>query len=88
MRAGLYYRARMVTDRDSNSIPPSSLWGRVRFFLESHPTLATFFLMAPAMVAILLLSIQSVALEPTQRLAMVFATIGLAAAASWIISIE
>lgn len=61
---------------------------QLRAFLEAHPTLSTFLFLAPGMVAILLWSMQSVPLEPQQRLAMVLATVALAGACAWIISWE
>ena len=75
----------MATGSEQDAPPSSSLFARLRAFYEDHAVLGNFLLLAPPMVVILLLSIQSVIMEPTQRLAMVAATVGLAAACAWIV---
>lgn len=60
------------------------LFTQLRDFYEARPVLSTFLLLAPIMVVILLLSIQTAVMEPHQRLVMVLATIGLAGACAWI----
>src|SRR5947209_4110728 len=66
---------------------PPSLFARLRVFYEEHPVLGNFLLLAPPMVVILLLSIQSAIMEPSQRAAMVVATIGLAGVCAWIVGV-
>ena len=78
----------MTTNREPTPAPPRNAWQRAFAFLSIHPFLALFCVLGPAMVVILLIAMQSVALEPSQRLAMVLATLGLGAACAWIISID
>ena len=53
-----------------------------------HPVLASWALMAVAMVAILLLATRGAALTGAQRAWLVVATVGLAGACAWIIGLE
>ncbi|MSQ23001.1 MAG: hypothetical protein EXR58_00345 [Chloroflexi bacterium] len=78
----------MSIDRDPAASPPETPGRRMWGFWAVHPALALFAVLGPAMVAILLLAMQSVAMEPSQRLAMALATLGLAAACAWIISLK
>jgi hypothetical protein len=59
---------------------------RLRTLFDHHPTLALFLLLAPALAAVLLVFLRDVALEPSQRLWMLAATVGLAALSAWIVS--
>lgn len=78
----------MAPDREPPPPAVPSQWRRCIDYLRARPVFGMFAFMAPAMVAILLVSIQNVPLEPTQRLAMVVATVGLAAACAWTIAWE
>ena len=57
-------------------------------FLQKHPQLAAWFVLAIGMVAILLWSARDVGLLPAQMLALTVATILLAGLCVWIISWE
>jgi hypothetical protein len=61
---------------------------QIRSFYERHPFLVNWILLSIGMVAILLYSARNVDLQPTQLLAMVVATVGVAALCVWIISWE
>ncbi|HEY8477926.1 MAG TPA: hypothetical protein VIN09_13765 [Chloroflexota bacterium] len=61
---------------------------QLRSFYERHPFLVNWILLSIGMVAILLYSARNVDLQPTQLLAMVVATVGVAALCVWIISWE
>ncbi|MGC8838032.1 MAG: hypothetical protein ACP5UM_06400 [Anaerolineae bacterium] len=61
---------------------------RLREFLRSHPRLAQWALLAAAMVLVVLWASWGVQLTPTQRLAIVAATVGLAGLCVWIIHWE
>ncbi len=65
-----------------------SRWQRVRAFYAAHSILGNFLILAPSMVIILLVSIQTTQMEVTQRLTIVLATIGLAAACAWVINLS
>ncbi len=54
--------------------------------VKSHPMWAAWVALSIGMVAILLYTAKDVDLLPTQRLALVLATIGLAGACVWILS--
>ena len=60
----------------------------LRNFLDRHPRLAMWAALAAAMVVVLLWAAKDVALLPTQRLALVVATVLLAGACVWIIHWE
>lgn len=61
---------------------------RFRDFLRAHPRLAQWALLAMAMVLVVLWASRDVDLLPTQRLALVAATVGLAGLCVWIIHWE
>jgi hypothetical protein len=60
----------------------------IRQWLVRHPLIVAFVVLSIGMVAMLLYASRDVDLLPTQRLALVIATIGLAGACVWIISWE
>ncbi len=60
----------------------------VRNWINQHPRLAAWFVLAVGMVVIVLFSAKDVGLLPTQMLALVVATIGLAGLCVWIIGWE
>jgi hypothetical protein len=60
----------------------------IKQWIVRHPLLVAFVVLAIGMVAMLLYASRDVDLLPTQRLALVAATIGLAGACVWIISWE
>lgn len=60
----------------------------LRTLFDHHPTLAVFSALAPALVAVLLVFLRDVALEPSQRLWMVAATVGLAALSAWTVTAD
>ena len=60
----------------------------VRRFLDEHPRLAAWFVLAVGMVAILVWSARDVGLLPHQWAALIVATIGLAGLCIWIIGWE
>jgi thiamine transporter ThiT len=57
-------------------------------FVKRHPRLASWFVLAIGMVAILVWSARDVGLEPGQWAALIVATIGLAGLCVWIIGWE
>lgn len=57
-------------------------------FVKHHPRLASWFVLAIGMVAILVWSARDVGLEPGQWAALIVATIGLAGLCVWIIGWE
>ncbi len=57
-------------------------------FYNRHPKLVAWVVLAIGMVAMLLWSAKDVGLNPTQQLALVVATIGLAGLCVWIIGWE
>ena len=59
----------------------------LRAFLLRHLTLVIFAVLAVAMAALTLNAVQSVPLEPSQRLWLVVAAVLLAALSAWIISL-
>lgn len=61
---------------------------RLRNFYRAHPRLAEWLVLGAAMVAIVLWASRGVDLLPTQRLALVAATLGLAGLCVWIIHWE
>jgi hypothetical protein len=61
---------------------------RVKQWIQQHPNLTAWIVLAIAMVAMLLFSAKDVGLLPTQLAALVVATIGLAGLCVWIISWE
>ena len=61
---------------------------RIREWVISHPMISAWLVLAVLMVAMLLYSARGVDLLPTQRLALVVATIGLAGACVWILTWE
>ncbi|MBC7223003.1 MAG: hypothetical protein H5T59_01790 [Anaerolineae bacterium] len=61
---------------------------RWRDFYQAHPRLAEWLILGVAMVAIVLWASRGVDLLPTQRLALVAATLGLAGLCVWIIHWE
>jgi hypothetical protein len=67
--------------------PEAALAG-IRQWLVKHPLIVAFVVLAVGMVAMLLYASRDVDLLPTQRLALVVATVGLAGACVWIISWE
>ena len=60
----------------------------VRSFLNEHPRLTAWFVLAVGMVAILVWSARDVGLLPHQWAALIVATIGLAGLCVWIIGWE
>jgi len=60
----------------------------VRRFLDEHPRLAAWFVLAVGMVAILVWSARDVGLLPHQWAALIVATIGLAGLCIWIFGWE
>lgn len=60
----------------------------MRDLWEQHPYLVSWAILAVGMVAILLVASRDVALELSQRLWLVVATIGLAGLCVWILSWE
>lgn len=60
----------------------------VRRFLDEHPRLAAWFVLAVGMVAILVWSARDVGLLPHQWAALIVATVGLAGLCIWIIGWE
>ena len=60
----------------------------LRKWIDQHPRLAAWLALAIGMVVIVVLSAKDVGLLPTQMLALVAATIGLAGLCVWIISWE
>ncbi len=60
----------------------------IRNFLQQHPRLAAWFVLALGMVIILLWAAKDVGLLPGQMAALVFATILLAGLCVWIIGWE
>ncbi len=61
---------------------------RIRQWVTGHPTLTAWAVLAVLMVAMLLYAARGVDLLPTQRLALVAATVGLAGACVWILTWE
>lgn len=61
---------------------------RLKEFWRAHPRLAQWALLAAAMVLVVLWASSGVDLSPTQRLAIVAATVGLAGLCVWIIHWE
>ncbi len=61
---------------------------RIRQWVSQHPMLLAWVVLAVGMVAMLLYAARDVDLLPTQRLALVLATIGLAGACTWILTWE
>jgi len=57
-------------------------------FMDEHPRLSMWVLLAVGMVAIFLVTSRDVELLPTQRLFMALACVGLAGLCSWIIHWE
>ena len=55
-------------------------------FGHDHPTIVLFAIMAASMAAILLFTLWDVALEPSQRAALVAATVLVAAVSAWLIT--
>ncbi|HKZ86207.1 MAG TPA: hypothetical protein VJ793_21445 [Anaerolineae bacterium] len=60
----------------------------IRKWIDRHPRLAAWLVLAVGMVIIVVLSAKDVGLLPTQMLALVAATIGLAGLCVWIIGWE
>lgn len=60
----------------------------IRRWLSRHPMLVAWAVLAVGMVAMLLYAARDVDLLPTQRLALVVATVGLAGACVWILTWE
>ena len=60
----------------------------VRRFLDEHPRLAAWFVLAVGMVVILVWSARDVGLLPHQWAALIVATVGLAGLCIWIIGWE
>lgn len=60
----------------------------IRQFATRHPMILAWVVLAICMVAMLLFASRDVDLLPTQRLALVVATIGLAGACVWILTWE
>ena len=60
----------------------------IRSWIDQHPRLATWLILALGMVIIVVLSARDVGLLPGQMLALVVATIGLAGLCVWIIGWE
>lgn len=60
----------------------------LRDILSSHPQVALFGGLAPAMVAVLLVASRDVALEPGQRTTLIISTVLLAALCVWIVHWE
>ena len=60
----------------------------IRSWIDRHPRLAAWIALAAGMVVIVVLSAKDVGLLPTQMLALIVATIGLAGLCVWIISWE
>mgnify|MGYP007030118236 CR=1 FL=1 len=67
---------------------PEAALASIKQFLVRHPLIVAFVVLAIGMVAMLLYASRDVDLLPTQRLALVIATVGLAGACVWIISWE
>ncbi len=60
----------------------------IRAFVERHPVLVAWAILAVGMVAMLLYAAKDVALLPTQLAALVVATVLLAGACVWILTWE
>ena len=60
----------------------------IRKWIDRHPRLAAWLVLAVGMVIIVVLSAKDVGLLPTQMLTLVAATIGLAGLCVWIIGWE
>jgi hypothetical protein len=60
----------------------------LRNWIDRHPRLTTWIVLAIGMVIIVILSAKDVGLLPAQMLALIIATIGLAGLCVWIISWE
>ena len=60
----------------------------IRTWIDRHPRLAAWIVLAIGMVVIVVLSAKDVGLLPTQMLALIVATIGLAGLCVWIIGWE
>ena len=60
----------------------------IRSWIDQHPRLATWLILALGMVIIVVLSARDVGLLPGQMLALIVATIGLAGLCVWIIGWE
>lgn len=60
----------------------------IRSWINQHPRLATWLILALGMVIIVVLSAREVGLLPGQMLALIVATIGLAGLCVWIIGWE
>jgi hypothetical protein len=60
----------------------------LRKWIDRHPRLAAWLVLAVGMVIIVVLSAKDVGLLPTQMLALIAATIGLAGLCVWIIGWE
>ncbi len=60
----------------------------VRNWISQHPKLSAWFALAAGMVIIVVFSARDVGLLPTQMLALIVATIGLAGVCVWIIGWE
>jgi len=61
---------------------------QIRRWVSQHPMLLAWVVLAVGMVAMLLYAARDVDLLPTQRLALVLATVGLAGACVWILTWE
>jgi len=60
----------------------------IRNWIDRHPKLTAWFALAAGMVVIVVLSAKDVGLLPSQMLALIVATIGLAGLCVWIIGWE
>ena len=60
----------------------------IRNWIDQHPRLATWLILALGMLIIVVLSARDVGLLPGQMLALIVATIGLAGLCVWIIGWE
>jgi hypothetical protein len=60
----------------------------LRTFVQRHPQITAWIVLAVLMVAMLVFSAKDVGLLPTQMAALIVATIGLAGLCVWIISWE
>ena len=67
---------------------PTTAFGKARRYVDRHPLLISWLVLAVGMVAILIYTSRDVGLLPSQLFAMVVATVLLAGACVWIISWE
>jgi len=75
-------------ERTLESLRASRVWGPVVSWVEAHPRLTAWFVLALGMVVLLVLEARDVGLLPGQWAALIVATVLVAGACIWIITWE